>query len=94
MVLDLGQSRMLLVEQGGRSISVPLLIVIVFSVTLSFMSFSLHARPNATIMVIFLLSALSIAGVIFLILEMYSPFQGLTQLSNAPLRIALAHLGR
>jgi len=29
-----------------------------------------------------------------LILEMYTPYEGLVQISNAPLRAALAHLGQ
>ena len=40
------------------------------------------------------LCALSVSGAIFLILEMYTPYQGLIQVSSAPLREALAHLGR
>jgi hypothetical protein len=94
MLVDLGQSRILLVEQGTNSVSVPLLAIVVFSFTISFMSFSLNAPPNPTVILTFLLSALSIAGVIFLILEMYSPFHGLIQVSSAPMRNALAHLGR
>jgi hypothetical protein len=35
-----------------------------------------------------------LSAAIFLILEMYMPFQGLMQLSSAPLRNALAHLGQ
>ena len=38
--------------------------------------------------------ALSVSGAIFLILEMYGPFSGLIQISSAPLRAALAHLGQ
>jgi hypothetical protein len=94
MLIDLGQSRFLLVEQGTNSVSVPLLAVVVFSFAISFMSFSLNADPNPTVVITFLLGALSIAGVIFLILEMYSPFRGLIQISSAPMRNALAHLGR
>jgi hypothetical protein len=94
MLVDLGQSRYLLVEQGTNSVSVPLLAIVVFSFAISFMSFSLNAEPNPTVVIIFLLGALSIAGVIFLILEMYSPFKGLIQISSAPMRTALAHLGR
>jgi membrane-bound ClpP family serine protease len=37
---------------------------------------------------------LAVSGAIFLILEMYMPFTGLIQISSAPLRSALAHLGR
>jgi uncharacterized membrane protein (DUF485 family) len=94
MLVDLGQSRYLLVEQGTNSVSVPLLAIVVFSLAISFMSFSLNADANPTVVITFLLGALSIAGVIFLILEMYSPFQGLIQISSAPMRTALAHLGR
>jgi len=36
---------------------------------------------------------MAVAAAIFLILEMYSPFKGLIQISSAPLRGALALLG-
>ena len=94
MLIDLGQNRILLMEQGTNSISLPFLAVVVFSFTICFASFSLNARTNPTVVATFLLSALSIAGVIFLILEMYSPFHGLIQVSSAPVRNALSHLGR
>lgn len=94
MVFDLGQSRILLIEEGASSFSTPMLVVVVFSLSICFMSFSLNAHPNPTVVVTFFLSALSIAGVIFLILEMYSPFRGIIQVSDAPLRQTLSLLGR
>ena len=39
-------------------------------------------------------SALAVSGTIFLILEMYSPYEGLIQISKAPLRAAIGHLGQ
>jgi hypothetical protein len=51
------------------------------------------APPNTTIIVTLLVSALSVSGAIFLILEMYSPYQGWIRVSDPPLRAALAHLG-
>jgi len=39
-------------------------------------------------------SALSVSGAIFLILEMYTPYTGVIQISSAPLRAALAQLGQ
>jgi hypothetical protein len=39
-------------------------------------------------------SALAVSGAIFLILEMYEPYDGLIAISSAPLRAALAHLGQ
>ena len=44
-------------------------------------------------LVTLVLIALSASGAIFLILEMYSPFNGMMQLDSAPLRQALAPLG-
>jgi hypothetical protein len=38
-------------------------------------------------------AAAFVSGAIFLILEMYRPLEGLMQISSAPLRNALAHLG-
>jgi hypothetical protein len=40
------------------------------------------------------LSCAPVSAAIFLILEMYSPFSGMIQLSSVPLQAALAHLGQ
>jgi Sulfatase len=53
-----------------------------------------HALARRVIAIASLFAAaLAVSGAIFLILEMYTPFTGLIQISNAPLRSALAHLG-
>jgi hypothetical protein len=39
-------------------------------------------------------AALSVSYAIFLILEMYTPYTGLVQISSEPLRAAIAELGR
>ena len=62
--------------------------------TMIFVSFGLFAPFNATVVSSLFVSALSVSGAIFLILEMYSPYDGLIQISSAPLRAALAHLGQ
>jgi hypothetical protein len=66
----------------------------VFWLAVLFGSFGLFARPNATIIATLVVCALSVSGAIFLILEMDHPFRGMMQISSAPLRSALAHLGR
>jgi hypothetical protein len=38
--------------------------------------------------------ALSVSAAIFLILAMYTPFQGMMQISSSPMRSALAQLGQ
>jgi hypothetical protein len=72
----------------------PLLSVLVLWLTLIFISFGLFAPFNATVVASLFVSALSVSGAVFLILEMYSPYDGLIQISSAPLRAALAHLGQ
>jgi hypothetical protein len=94
MTIDLAQTRWLLFEQGGSSIPMPFLILLVFWVTIIFLSFGLFAPPNATVIATLFLCALSVSGAIFLILELDRPFGGLIQISEAPLQKALAHLGQ
>jgi hypothetical protein len=94
VALEIGRARGLLFEQQGISISTPLLVVVVFWLTIIFISFGLHAPPNATIIATLFVCALSVSGAIFLIVEMYSPFTGIIQISSTPLRSALALLGR
>ena len=90
---DLGQTRWLIYEQTGTGVPRPLLGVLVFWVSLLFLSFGLFAPANWTVAASLFLSALSISGAVLMTLEMYSPYEGLIQVSKQPVRAALAHLG-
>jgi len=94
MSIDLGQTRLLLFEQSGRSIPMPFLVLLIFWVTIIYVSFGLFAPPNATVIVTLFLCALSVSGAILLILELDRPFGGLIEISSAPLRNAVAQLGK
>jgi hypothetical protein len=94
MGIDIGQTRWLLFEQGGRSIPMPFLVLLVFWVTIIFVSFGLFAPPNATVIATLFLCALSVSGAIFLILELDHPFGGLVEISSVPLRNAIAQIGK
>src|SRR5437868_11657403 len=91
--LVLRKTRSLMFEQSSVSISRPLLIIVVFWLSIYFISFGLFAPHNATVIITLLLCALAVSGAIFLILELYSPFAGIIQISSAPMQNALAHLG-
>jgi Protein of unknown function (DUF4239) len=91
---ELGRTRSLLLEQTGGTIPMPFLIVLVFWFTMIFIGFGLFAPSNSTVISVLLVCALSVAGAIFLILELDRPFEGLIKISEAPLRDALAHLGQ
>jgi len=91
---DLAQTRWLLFAQSECSIPMPFLVVVVFWLTIIFASFSLFAPANATVVATLLVSALSVSGALFLILELDHPFAGLIQISSTPLRNTLEQLGR
>jgi hypothetical protein len=90
---DIGNARLLLLEQARGSIAMPFLIVLVFWLTMIFVSFGLFAPSNGTVIAVLLVCAMSVSGAIFLVLELDRPFSGLMQISSAPMRDALAHLG-
>jgi hypothetical protein len=90
---DIQKTRLLLFV-ANSSIPVPFLVVLVFWLTIIFASFSLFAQQNTVVICSLLVFALSAAGAIFLILEMSQPFSGLMQISDEPLRNALAPLDR
>jgi hypothetical protein len=92
--MDLGQARWLLFAQKGRSIPTPFLVVMVCWLALLLGSFSLFAPRNVTVVVTLLICALAVSSAVFLILELDQPFGGIIQISSAPLRDALAQLGR
>lgn len=94
MAIDIGQMRWLLLAQKGSSISTPMLIVVIFWLTTIFVSFGLFAPSNVTVIATQLLCALSIAGAVFLVLELDQPFGGLIHISDASMRSTLDHLGK
>jgi hypothetical protein len=91
---DLGHRRWLLFAESGSAVPTPFLVVLIFWLTIIFASFGLFAPVKATVIATFLVCALSVSGAIFLILELDRSFAGLLQISDAPLREALANLGQ
>lgn len=91
---ELSRTRVLMYEQAGSSIAWPFLVVLVFWLVILFMGFGLFAPANPTVLVALFVGALSVAGAIFLILELDRPYDGLMRLSSAPLRNALAQIGQ
>jgi hypothetical protein len=90
----LGQIRLLMFEQSGSSISWPFLTVLVFWLCMLFLGFGLFARFNATVTVALFIGSISVAGAIFLILELNAPYEGFMKISDVPLRHALAMIDR
>lgn len=95
IAMTLGNKRWLLAaQQEGSSIPMPFMLVLIFWLAVLFASFGLFAPRNTTVVVTISLCAISIAGAILLILELARPFEGILQISSAPLRNAIALLGQ
>jgi len=92
--LDLAESvleaRWLIFEGARASVGGPFLAILVFWLTITFASFGLFAPQNGTVVTVLFVCALSVAGAIFLILELDRPFEGMMRISAEPLRQVFA----
>ncbi len=86
--------RLLMYEQLNGSGTWPLMAVLIFWVSVLFLGFGLYARSNVTVIVTTTVGAISVAGAIFLILELNHPYSGFVRLSDAPIRAALNSMSR
>jgi hypothetical protein len=94
-ISSLAQVRWVLVGQRrGSALPAPLLVVLICWATAIFVSFGLLTKRNPTVFVSIAVAAAAVAGAIFLILELDSPFRGLIQISSASAHLALEILGR
>ncbi|MBB1517672.1 bestrophin-like domain [Aquipseudomonas guryensis] len=99
MLMDLRQQyhslveqRWKIVEQSEGTIPLPLIAMLVAWMTLIFASFGYRAPHNPMVIGMFTISALLIAASVYLVLDMDIPFHGPIQISDAPLRRALAEM--
>ena len=83
----------ILTSQGG-SVPMVFLGVVIFWLTVTFASFGLYAQPNASVVAVLFVSALSVAAAVFLLMELDGPFEGLIKISSVPMRFALSQLGQ
>jgi len=88
------ERRWQLIEDAGGVISVPFASVVILWLAIVFASFGLNAPRNALVCVTISIAAVSIASVIYLILDLDSPFMGVIAVSSHAMRGALAHLSR
>jgi hypothetical protein len=69
-------------------------VLLIFWLAVLFGSFGLFAPRNVTVIIVLFVCACSMAGAIFLILELNHPLDGFVKVSSAPLRKALLIIGR
>jgi hypothetical protein len=91
---ELTNLRWMMIEQWHRSLPQIVLVVLGSWMALLFISFGLFARPNATVITALSVSALSVSGAIFLIMELNSPLSGMIKVASDPFYKALEFIGK
>ncbi len=86
------EQRWKLLEQSEGVIPAPLIAMLVAWMMLIFAAFGYHAPRNGMMVAMFAVSALLIAASVALVLDMDIPFSGPIQISDAPMRRALAEI--
>ena len=90
---NLLEGRWAIFAGSAPSISFPFVLILLFWLAITFLSFGLFAPRNGTVYVAFFVCALSVASAIFLVLELNSPFDGLIRISKGPMQFTYEHLG-
>ena len=94
MTISLAQTRQRLLAQKESSIPMPFLVVLGFWLTILFGCYGLLAPRNLTVFVVLIVCMVSVAGALFLVLEMDRPFDGIVRVPSAPLQSVLSRLGQ
>ena len=84
--------RWMLIGDANNTITMPFYRMMVFWLCVVFASFGMSAPRNGVAAVFILMVALSVAGAVYVILELDDPLDGLVEVSDQPLRNALDHL--
>jgi hypothetical protein len=90
----IAESRWTTIEQIGSRFPWAFFIVVVAWLTVIFASFGLYAPRNASVTAALLVAALTLAGPIFMMLEMDQPYGGLVKIPSTSLRVAFDQLGQ
>ena len=88
------QARWMALVGAENSIPLPLLVILLFWLTIVFVSFGLFAPRNATVIAALFVCSVSVAAALFLVLEMESPLTGFIHVPPDALRHALSSLGK
>jgi hypothetical protein len=89
LAFELVEGRSIFVALAAAGISVPVLTLVIVWLVVILFGFSTLAPRNAVAATALIISAVAVCGAVLLLLELYTPFEGLIQISSDPLLIAL-----
>jgi hypothetical protein len=90
----LAEAHWMLVESRLEGLPTAFLVILVFWLAWLFLTFGLQAPANMTVICVMMVCSLSVAGAVFLVVDMAHPYLGVIHVSDETLRAALAHIGR
>jgi hypothetical protein len=90
----LAEAHWLLAETAAEGLPTAFLVILVFWLAWLFATFGIQSPANPTVICVLLVCSLSVAAAVFLVVDMAHPYIGLVHVSDAPLRAALAHIGK
>jgi hypothetical protein len=88
------RQRVILIEESGSAVAPPIVVAVTLWLGLIFASFGYNAPRNAVMVIVLLVCAASVAGAIFLILEIDGAVTGLIVVPSEPIQHALAVMKR
>lgn len=94
LTVDIMKTRWRVLESQAGSVPFAFLVVVIFWLTVTFTSFGLYAQQNASVVAVLLVSALSVAAAVFLILELDGPFTGVIKVPSHSVQYTLQQLGQ
>ncbi len=89
---DVVKQRWALIQESGSAVPPFLVTALVLWLGLIFASFGYNAPRNALVVAVLLVCAGSVAGALFLVMEMDGAFTGLISVPSDPVARALAHM--
>ena len=94
LAFELIEGRSMFVALATGGISVPVLTLVIAWLFMILLGFSVLAPRNAVAVTALIVSAVAVCGAVLLLLELYTPFDGVIQISSDPLLAALGLPGR
>jgi hypothetical protein len=88
------RTRVLILSQVRSDLPLPIILVVSSWLVMLFLGFGLLTRQNAVALIALTAGAASVAGAMFLILELNRPFGGIMQIQPESMRAALMLMGR
>ncbi len=89
----ISRKRFLIVAQQSKTVNFPMMVLLIFWLTIVFVSYGIFAPRKSGATVFLCVFAAALSGAVFLLFELYTPFSGVLRISDAALRTAIAQLG-